>query len=411
MLTIIAISIIVLLACSATTSATETAITAASPSNIAARARAGEPAAKRLDVLLANREDTIGALLLANNIFNILGAALATDLFLKLVGEAGVALATLVMTVLVVIFAEVLPKTYAIRDPESFALRMSWPATGLVQAARPVSFVLSRIVWAALRLLRADASTIASVSSADQLRATLASLQGDKVLGDQRRKMLQGVLDLDRAKIDAAMTHRSRMATLDADLKLADVTGKLQESPYSRIPLWREREENIVGFLHVRDLIGVSPHTKLSEVMHRAWFVPDTTSLQKQLEAFSERRAHMAIVVDEYGDLQGLVTLEDILEEIVGDIHDERDRLSKPIARDTLGNATVPGHLSLNEVNRLMEWDLPVESAATLAGLVVEAEQRIVEVGETINVGNHRIEVLDQRRGMPTELRLHADAA
>jgi len=217
--------------------------------------------------------------------------------------------------------------------------------------------------------------------------------------------------DLDRAKIDAAMTHRSRITTLDAELTLAEVTAKLQESPYSRIPLWREREDNIVGILHVRDLIGMPPATRLSEVMHRAWFVPDTTSLQKQLEAFSERHAHMAIVVDEYGDLQGLVTLEDILEEIVGDIHDERDRLGKPIARDTLGNATVPGDLSINEVNRLMEWDLPVESAATLAGLVVEAEQRIVEVGETVRIGAHRIEVLDQRRGVPTELRLHADAA
>lgn len=405
-----ALAILFLIACSATVSATETAMTAASIPAIEARAREGDPAAKRLASLLSNKENTIGSLLLANNVFNILGAALATDLFLRLIGEAGVAVATLVMTVLLVIFAEVLPKTYAIRDPERFAMRVSLPASILVQVTRPISYLLGKVVYATLKLLRVDESAIGSLPPAQQLRSVLAGYRGDHRLGQRRRQMLKGVLELDRARIDVALTHRSRIVSFPVDRTTGELIAEFHNVPHSRLPLWQDQPDNIVGVLHSRDLIGAGPNTPLRDLMREPWFVPITSTLQAQLDAFIERRAHLALVVDEYGDLKGLVTLEDIIEEITGEIDDETDGVRPNIILDDAGSALVPGHMPVGEINRLMDWDLPLDQAATIGGLVIDTTQMLPEEGVVVELFEHQVVITQVTGQRVAQLRLMSDA-
>ena len=389
------LAIVSLIAISASVSATETAITAVSRLAIESRAKQGDTSAKRLMILLRDKEATIAALLLANNLVNILAAALTTDLFLKLVGEAGVALATMIMTVLLVIFAEVLPKTYAIRDPETFSLRVSLPASVLVTLVRPLSYLLGLAVSRILALFGTNSVNIPRISATQRLRGMISAYRGDEVLGARRRQMLKGVLDLDQANIASVMTHRARMVSFDADKTVGDLASRFQDIAHSRLPLWEGDPDNIIGVLHARDLINQPFDLPLRTIMRDPWFVPVTASLQTQLDAFMARRVHLALVVDEYGDLQGLITLEDIVEEITGEIDDETDRIEGDrIVEDDHG-VIVSGDISIGEVNRLMDWDLPLESVGTLAGLISETAASLPKEGEEIEIFGYLVEVAE----------------
>ncbi|MEO1017893.1 MAG: HlyC/CorC family transporter [Pseudomonadota bacterium] len=413
MLIYYSIAILVLLLLSALCSGTETAMTGASRAEIHHRASGGNRRARLVERMMENREGLIGALLLGNNIFNILAASLATSLFLNLAGEAGVAVATFVMTVLVVIFAEVLPKTYAIRHAERMATFIAPLAWILVVVLRPATRIIQWIVAGLIRLFRMDNKGADMVSVVDELRSTLALYTKSGELAKHERDMLGGVLDLGEVEVATIMTHRSQMDALDAEAPIDDIIAAVRDSPYSRLPVWRGNPDQIIGILHAKDLLRVLNVEKtnrsaidLAELMQDPWFVPETTPLRLQLTAFRQRRSHLAIVVDEYGTIMGLVTLEDILEEIVGEIDDETDTARLGITRENNGSAVVEGQVPVRDINRYLDWRLPDEEAATIAGLVMHHTRRMPKEGELIRIQGYRIKILKRQRQRLLALRI-----
>jgi Mg2+/Co2+ transporter CorB len=407
------IAILVLLVLSGLLSGTETAMTGASRERIFHLAAEGSRAARIVKRLIEDKERLIGALLIGNNVVNILAAALATDLFLRLTGDAGVAVATLVMTVLVVIFGEVLPKTYAIRHSERMAMAVGPLARGLVVLLTPLTLLLRLIVNAVLRLFGTSLEGGSLIPVQDQLRGAIAAYTAEGTLPKHERDMLGAVLDLQEVEVGEIMTHRSEMTTLDADEPIAGLVAFVRAAPYTRYPVWRGEPDQIVGVLHAKDLLSLVDATglvregaRLDAILAEPWFVPDTTSLYQQLLAFRQRRQHLALVVDEYGSLMGLVTLEDVIEEIVGDIADEKDIEVSGIEAGPDGSAEVDGRVAIRDVNRRFDWELPDEEAATVAGLVMHTARRIPREGEVVEVEGFRIEIVKRQRHHLQRLRI-----
>ena len=399
------LAVLFLLMASAFTSGTETAMTAAAPARIHYLANEGSRRAKLAKNLLEQKESLIGSLLLGNNLFNVLATALAADLLIKLAGDAGIAYATLIMTVLVVVFAEVLPKTYAIRNPERMALAASPLANLLVLVLSPVTQLVQWLINSAFRLFGVSTQTGLYSSPFDVVRGTIEMHAEQGTMTKQDRDMLGGILDLSDVEVREIMTHRRTMETIDADQPLQQILEQVVASPYSRFPVWRGDTESIVGVLHAKDLLtAVKEHgatlegQKLADLYQRPWFIPDTTPLKRQLVAFRQRRQHLALVVDEYGDLEGLVTLEDIIEEIVGEIADEKDDEPEGILPQADGSFLVSGWITVRDLNRALEWKLPDEEAATIAGLVIHEAQRIPEVGQSFAFHGFRFVVLRRQR-------------
>ncbi|GBD43796.1 Magnesium and cobalt efflux protein CorC [bacterium HR40] len=395
--------IVVLLALSALASGSETATTAASRIVVRQAVQAGDRRARILERLLEDRERLVATLLIANNLVNIFGTAVATDALVRVTGEAGVYLATAIMTVVLVVFGEVMPKTYAMRHAERLALALAPVLRGLVVLFTPATLLLHALFAMAPRA--AARGRAAAASRAAFLRAAIALWTERGVLNEPEREMLSGVLDLLELEVRHVVTHRSRMATLPADATPRSVLPLLKEKPFSRFPVHAGTAEEIVGIVHIRDILQCIDDTgrlredvTLRAIMKPAWFVPATTPLATQLLAFRHRQLHMALVVDEYGSLLGLVTLEDIVEEVVGDIVDEKDVELAEIQREDGGSALVEGSVPVRDLNRHMEWDLPEGEAATLAGLVMEVAGRIPEAGETLKIDGYEVEVVRRQR-------------
>ncbi len=399
------LAVLFLLMASAFTSGTETAMTAATPARIHHLANAGNRKAKLAKGLLDQKENLIGSLLLGNNLFNVLGTAIAADVLINLAGDAGIAYATLIMTVLVVVFAEVLPKTYAIRNPERMALFASPIANLLVLLLSPITKLVQFLINGAFILFGVRTHSGLYSSAFDVVRGTIEMHAEQGTMTKQDRDMLGGILDLSDVEVRAIMIHRRSMETIDADQPLQNVLEQVVASPYSRFPVWRGEQESIIGVLHAKDLLtAVQKHgatlegLKLAELYQRPWFIPDTTPLKRQLIAFRQRRQHLAMVVDEYGDLEGLVTLEDIIEEIVGEIADEKDVEPNGILPQADGSYLVSGWITVRDLNRAFDWRLPDEEAATIAGLVIHEAQRIPEVGQNFAFHGFRFVVLRRQR-------------
>ena len=412
------VAVAVLLCLSAMTSGTETAMTGASRARIYHLASEGDRRAAMVQRLLEQQERLLGALLLGNNLFNILATALAADLLIQLAGEAGVAYATLIMTALVVIFAEVLPKTYAIRNPEQMACAVAPGARVLVALFAPVTRLIQGLVNRTLGLFGVPAQAAPLSSALDALRGTIALHAEAGAVENHERDMLGGILDLADVEVSDVMTHRKSMETIDASLPLEQVFDQVVASPYSRFPVWRGDPDKIVGVLHSKDLLNaVHRHGRelegidITDLCSLPWFIPDTTPLRRQLVAFRQRRQHLALVVDEYGDLEGLVTLEDIIEEIVGEIEDEKDVETAGIEPQDDGSVLVNGWVTVRDLNRHFDWKLPDEEAATIAGLVIHEAQRIPEVGQSFAFHGFRFEVLRRQRNQIVLLRVIPPAA
>ncbi|WP_420433976.1 HlyC/CorC family transporter [Hyphobacterium sp.] len=406
--------IVLLLLMSAFFSGSETSLTAVSRARMLQLERDGVHAAHRVTLLTEDRERLIGGILLGNNLVNILASAIATAVFLRLFGEHGVVYATLVMTALVLIFAEVLPKTYALSNPDRFALTVSWPILQFVRVFAPVVSAVQAIVRFALRLIGARVEGPV-LSSHDELRGhiDLHHQEGGVVKDD--RDMLGGVLDLRELTVDDVMVHRKNITMIDADLSVAEIIANALNSPHTRLPLFQGDSENIIGILHARDLArallnagGDAGSIDLKTVMREPWFVPETTELQDQLNAFREKREHFALVVDEYGALMGLVTLEDILEEIVGEIEDEHDIVVEGVRMEDDGVWLIDGHTPIRDVNRALDWALPDEEAVTMAGLVIHESQTIPETGQVFSFHGVRFEILERRRNQIALMRVAA---
>src|SRR6188508_2206999 len=407
-------AILGLLFASAFFSGSETALTAASAAKMHALEQDGNRRARIVNYLLTVRERFIGAILLGNTLANIAASALATSLFLSLFGEEGVAYATIVMTVIVVLFAEVLPKTYAILHTDRAALLLAPAVRFVVAVLAPVVSAMQFLVRHTLRLFGVSISDEVEVLSAhEELRGTIELIHKEGGVVKLDRDMLGGVLDLRELTVSDIMVHRTNTDAIDAELPTEKIIDLALKSSHTRLPLWRGEREEIVGILHAKTLLRALRDSKGDvskiDIMALAtppWFVPDTTTLKDQLNVFLKRKAHFAIVVDEYGEVMGLVTLEDIIEEIVGDITDETDIASIAARVQPDGSLIVDGTVPIRDVNRMMDWNIPDEEATTIAGLVIHEAQTIPDAGQSFTFHGYRFEVLRRQRNRLTSIRV-----
>ena len=414
-LVVMSLLIVVLLVVSALFSAAETALTGASRARMHQLEREGDRAAGRVNLLIDDQERMIGSVLLGNNLLNILLSSLVTEFLARAVpGAWGVALATGLVTVLVLVFAEVLPKTIAISRPDDVARALSAPARVAVRLFGPVIAFVQTLIKLGFRLFGVNLSEAADAAVAQaEIRGAIEYHHEEGLVESRDRRMLGGVLDLAGMDVGQVMVHRKNIVLIDADQPVRKVVAEALEAPYTRLPLYRGEQENIVGVLHAKDLArametvgGDLDAIDLASVATEPWFIPDTTNLKDQLQAFLKQRNHFALIVDEYGALRGLVTLEDILEEIVGEIEDEHDFTVEGVRRQADGSVNVDGSVAIRDLNRAMEWSLPDDEWVTVAGLVIHDAQMIPEPGQTFIFHGHRFQVLRRQRNQITALRV-----
>jgi Mg2+/Co2+ transporter CorB len=412
------IIIVVLLAISAFFSGSETAITAVSRGKMHQLEKDGSRAASYVNMLVGDRENVIGAILLGNTFINILASSLATAVLSARYGERAVAITAVVMTLVILIFVEVLPKTLAIARTDRFALFVAWPLRFFVILLAPVVRTVQFTVWRLLGIfgIRQEEGNPV-VEPHEEIRGTVDLHHIEGGVEREHRDMIGGILDLRELKIDDITIHRKNVAAIDADQKPEELFEALLAANHTRVPVWRETPDNIIGVLHTKDVMRefVRRHGSLDgfdilSVMEEPWFVPDTTTLEEQLRAFRERRTHFALVVDEYGALQGIVTLEDIVNEVFGDIS-ERARTTRPgIRPQPDGSFNIDGTIPIRDINRALEWDLPDEEATTIAGLVIHEARTIPEPGQRFAFHGYKFEILRRQRNQITAIKVMAPA-
>ncbi|SNB79103.1 Hemolysin, contains CBS domains [Arboricoccus pini] len=331
----------------------------------------------------------------------------------------------LVFSSLHIVIGEQVPKTFAIRESQTMAFFVAWPLRCFYLLCFPFTWLLNEAASGILRLCGVKSMDEEESISPRELRGLIELSRRTGTMLKSERDMLGGVLELREVEVGSIMTHRSRMTTIDIDLPLVEMIKLVKESPFTRFPVWRDNPDQIVGILHSKDLLSMAadlpaepdrsgegsgwdqPPTKLDpRLLHPAWFIPDTTSLQQQLLAFRQRRTHLAMVVDEYGTLMGLVTLEDIVEEIVGDIADEKDVVVPGLELLSDGAVLVDGGVAVRDINRRFDWDLPEEDAATMAGLLMHEARRIPQEGEKLLIGRFEIEVVRREKHHLKQLRI-----
>jgi Mg2+/Co2+ transporter CorB len=411
-LTVLAVVICLLM--SAFFSASETALTASSRAAMMRLESQGNRDAGIVNRLLATRERLLGAILFVNNFANIAASTLATGLLLTMFGKTGVIYATIVMTILIFVVAEVLPKTAAFNAPDRMALVVAQPVEGTVRLFSPL---LRGVEWLVRIILRGVGMPVGQIQSIlaprEELRGAVDLLHHAGVVEKLDRDMMGGVLDLRELAVSDVMVHRTSMVMLDADEPPQDIADAVLDASVTRLPLWRDSPDNIIGVLHTKDLLSAlhaagGDATKIDIVglATPPWFVPDTTPLYEQLKAFRHRKTPFALVVDEYGELEGLVTLKDIIEEIVGDIGDEREAPVPGVRPLPDGSVNVDGGVPVRDLNRAMDWNIPDDEATTIAGVVIHEARSIPEPGQSFTFHGFRFHVLRKSRNRITALRV-----
>ena len=393
-------AVLFLLLLSAIFSGSETALTAASRGKLRRHADKGSRGASRALKITEDTEGLIGSVLLGNNLVNILATSLTTALFTKAFGESGIALATLVMTILVLIFAEVLPKTYAITNAELDAARVAGFIQLIIKALSPI---------------------VASVRFLVRLILRIFGVKTEGFVEKEDKDLILGALDLSDRTVEEIMLHRSNIEMINSSDEPTKILTQCLESVHTRLPVFLNDPDNIVGVIHAKDLaremyklinqetpnINHLNNFDIGHVAMKPYFVPDTTSLDDQMRQFLHRRAHFALVVDEYGSLQGLITLEDILEEIVGEISDEFDpKDSNDIVKSNDGSYILEGSTTIRDLNRANEWSLPDDEAHTLAGLVIHEAQMIPTVGQVFRFHGYRFEIIERHANRITSIKV-----
>jgi Mg2+/Co2+ transporter CorB len=395
-------------------SASETALTAFSRARMLRIEKTGNARARAVNRLVEIRERMIGAILTGNNVVNIAASSLTTGLLLAWFGDVGVLYATVIMTVVVVVFTEVLPKTVAINAPDRVALLVVRPISFVVRILGPMLVGIEALVRWILRLFGVRVGRDqAFLSAHEELRGAVDLLHHEGAVEKHDRDMFGGLLDLRDLVVSDVMIHRTEMITVCADDPPDVIVKDVLAQPVTRIPLWSGKPENIIGILHAKDLLRAlqAAGDDLSTIDVKAiarspWFVPNVRPLSEQIKAFRRRKTPFALVVDEYGELMGLVTLEDILEEIVGDITDEHDVAVPGVRPQPDGSVNVDGGVPIRDLNRVMDWNLPDDEATTIAGLVIHEARSIPEPGQTFTFHGFRFRVLRRDRNRITALRI-----
>jgi Mg2+/Co2+ transporter CorB len=395
-------------------SGAETGLTATSRARLTEIERRGSKRAAMALKLTEAPERLIGSLLLGNNLANITASAVATAALIKIFGDSGAVIASGVMTVVILIFAEVMPKTYAISYPERTALAVAPIMRVLAAILGPIVLAVEFIVKNTLKLFGVNIDDSKGVLTAhDELRGAIDLHVKEETMVKKDRDMLGGILDLKDLEVADVMIHRTKMDLIDSNMPIQKIIEEMMEGAHTRVPVWRDKPDNIIGILHARTLFaalqkvsGDASKVKLEDVMSEPWFVPDTRPLEDQLNAFLRRKTHFALVVDEYGEVQGLVTLEDILEEIVGDIKDEFDDGASGIRKARDGSFVVDGATPLRDINRKLDLELPDDEATTLAGLVIHEARMIPDSGQVFSFHGYKFEVLKKRKQQLTSIRI-----
>jgi len=397
-------------------SGSETALTAVSRPYMHQLEQNGDKRAVRVNALHAHKDQFISTILFGNNLVNILASALTTSLMIQIYGEAGVAYATLIMTTLILVFAEILPKTYALRRANQVALLFAPVIQGLVWLSRPFTFVIHIFIRGLLMLfgVRFERGEALALSD-DELRGAIELLEGDgdETEARQEREMLRSVLDLAEVQVGEILIHRKNVMAVNIDQSPEDIVQQVLDSPYTRLPLWQGTPENVIGVLHAKALLREVRSLKddltkldVKSLAAEPWFIPEQTLLLGQLQEFRRRREHFALVVDEYGALMGVVTLEDILEEIVGEIDDEHDVLVQGVRKLPDGQYLIDGSVTIRDLNREFGWGLPDEEAATIAGFILHQSRRIPEVGQRFRFFDFEFEIAGRERHQITQIRV-----
>lgn len=405
--------ILMLLIFSGFFSSSETALTAASRVRMHAAEKDGDRRATIVARLMNVRERLLGGILLGNNLVNILASVLTTVLFTNLFGDSALALAaaTGVMTALILIFAEVLPKTYAISQPDKLALIVARPISLIVTVLSPIVSMVQWIVNGVLHIFGIDTNASAW-TAADEIKGAVDLHLQEGGVAKRARDQIYGVLEIGELAIEDVMIHRSNLSMVALESPPEDLFKEVLASGHSRLPVYSNDSDNVVGVIHVKDLLaaltkaGDAASVDVKKLLRQPWFVPETTSVVKQLRAFQSKREHFALVVDEYGALMGVITLEDILEEIVGDIQDEYDEELAGVKRMKEGGAVVRGDVAIRDLNRAMDWKLPDDEAVTIAGLVIHESQTIPTPGQTFAYHGYRFEILTRERNQIQSLRV-----
>jgi Mg2+/Co2+ transporter CorB len=399
-------------------SAAETAITGASRQRMHRLAQQGSKRATLVNNLLDRKDETVSAVLLGNNVVNIFSASLTTAVLTALFGAAGVVYATLAIGVLVVIFAEVMPKTWALLRADRVALILAPSIVVTLAILGPLARGVAAISRFFLGLMRVRTDSTPDAGEQNELLRGAIEMHGEGE-GDapHEKAMLRSVLELGDRTVGDVMTHRGNVVLIDADQPTDEVVTQALAAPYTRIPLYRGQPDNVVGVMHAKDLFravkaaGGPEGVKIDDVITTPWFIPESTVLFAQLQAFRARHEHFAIVVDEYGALRGIVTLEDIIEEIVGDIEDEHDAIKRGVVVRDDGSFVCQGDVPIRDLNREFGWGLPQDVAITIAGLVLHEARRIPEVGQTYAFYGFRFEILKREGTRIAELRIVPPAA
>ena len=407
-------AVLILLLISAFFSGSETALTASSRAAMMRLEKQGNRDAMVVNRLLATRERLLGAILFGNNLSNIAASTLATVVLVAFFGNTGVIYATIIMTVLVFVICEVLPKTAAFNAPDRIALAVAQPIDRMVRWFLPI---LKAVEWLVRLILRGVGMPVGKIQSIlsphEELRGAVDLMHRAGIVEKLDRDMMGGVLDLRELTVSDVMVHRTKMVMLDAEEPPRDLVDAVLAAAVTRLPLWRGSPDNILGVLHAKDLLralhaagGDAGKIDIVSLATPPWFVPDTTPLYEQLKAFRARKTALALVVDEYGELEGLVTLEDIVEEIVGDITDEHDIAVSGVRPLPDGSVNVDGAVPVRDLNRAMDWNIPEGEATTIAGVVIHEARSIPEPGQSFTFHGFRFHVLRKTRNRITALRV-----
>jgi Mg2+/Co2+ transporter CorB len=395
-------------------SGAETGFTASSRAKLTEMQRRGSRRAGHALNLSEKPERLMYTLLLGSNVMKVSATAVAAISLARHLDTTGIILASLAMAVLLLALCDVLPKTYALSFPERAAMSSVMVLRPMVALLTPLVALVGFLARICFRLVGVNVREIPQVLTAhEELRGAIDLHHKEDNLVKKDRDMLGGILDLKDLEVADIMVHRTKMATINASQPLKDMLRDLLDSPHSRMPVWRDKPDNIIGVLHAKSLFaaiekaeGNASDVSLNDIITPAWFVPDTRPLEDQLNAFLRRKLQLALVVDEYGEVQGLVTLEDILEEIVGDIKDEFDAVATGVRKTRDGALVVDGTVPIRDLNRSFDWRLPDDEATTIAGLVIHEARMIPDAGQAFSFHGYRFEVLKKRKQQLTSLKI-----
>ena len=384
-------------------SGSETALTATSKPRIFSKFKKGNKRAKYLLKILDNLENVISALLLSNNLVNILASSLATAVLYDLFGVSGIFYATMIMTIVIVIFAEILPKTYSLGKPNRTALQIAPIIFYLSKLLYPIIFLINLIVKKIFLKKKKEDDKFTDEQSEEELQGVIDMYKTSSPDSEHEKDMLQSILTLNDTTVEEVFTHRKNIYSIDSSLEINEIIKKINNSRFTRIPFWKNNPENIIGLLNVRTLnIDLSKKESSKEIIFdkisKPWFIPETTNLLEQLAAFKNRKEHIAFVVDEYGELLGLITLEDIIEEIVGEIVDEIDLGNEQFTTIDDGTIVTNGESNLKDLYKHFDLDAPSSEASTISGQILEIAKRIPMFGEEVKDDYFNYKVLSHSR-------------